>query len=131
MDAFVKLFGGWRRVGSMDRPDLYLRRAVVNGCSSRLRRLVVETRARTSEISEIGGELDRIEANLLLRDAIDSLPKRQRLCVLLRYFEDLPEVEMAEILGVSAGTIKSQLAKARAHLRGVLDKEKLRGESRA
>src|SRR5260221_7002031 len=123
MDAFVKLLGGWRRVGSMERPDLYLRRSVVNGCSSRLRRLGVEVRARApaAEVLDLAG--DRIEASRLLRDAIEDLPKRQRLCVLLRYFEDLPEAEISEILQVSPGTIKSQLSKARAHLRRARDME--------
>jgi len=51
------------------------------------------------------------------------LPTRQRACVVLRYYLDLPEAEIADTLGCTPGTVKSQLAKARAHLADRLDKE--------
>jgi RNA polymerase sigma-70 factor (sigma-E family) len=132
MDAFLKVFGWWRRVGSMNRPDLYLRRIVVNGCSSRLRRRAVEARARAVVPAPEGPnwEEGRLDTARLVRDAIEHLPRRQRLCVVLRYFEDLSEAEMADVLQVSAGTIKSQLSKAREHLKSVLIAQELRGENR-
>jgi RNA polymerase sigma factor (sigma-70 family) len=49
-------------------------------------------------------------------DAIRGLPPRQREAVILRYYEDLPEAEIAKVLGCSVGTVKSQLAKARSSL---------------
>lgn len=132
MDAFLSTFTGWRRIGSMDRPDLYVRRAVVNGCASRLRRRAVEARFRSVDHDRPPWEDDERETNRLVRDAIDALPKRQRLCVVLRYFEDLSEAETAAILDCSPGTVKSQLAKAREKLRAALGAaDRVRGESNA
>jgi RNA polymerase sigma factor (sigma-70 family) len=53
-------------------------------------------------------------------DAVRGLPPRQRETVILRYYEDLPEAEIARILSCSVGTVKSQLAKARASLSAML-----------
>jgi RNA polymerase sigma-70 factor (sigma-E family) len=122
MDAFLRTFAGWRRVGSMDRPDLYLRRAVVNACNSRLRRTQVEARAAK--------QLPRMDAVAFAEpalvedgvwDAVCSLPPRQRACIVLRYYEDRSEGDIATILDCSVGTVKSQLAKARQKLKAALD----------
>ncbi|MCA1833001.1 MAG: SigE family RNA polymerase sigma factor [Actinomycetota bacterium] len=132
MDAFLKTFTGWRRIGQMDRPDLYIRRAVVNACNSRLRRRAVESRFRFAESETHGWDVDR-ESSIVVRGAIDALPKRQRVCVILRYYEDMSEMEMAEVLECSPGTIKSQLSKAREKLKTALDAdapEPVRGETR-
>jgi RNA polymerase sigma-70 factor (sigma-E family) len=130
MDAFVKTFAGWKRIGSMDRPDLYLRRVVVNGCNSRLRRRALEARMSPREV-HAGWDPDRRDSDRLVREAIDALPKRKKMCVVLRYYEDLSEAEMAEVLECSEGTIKSQLAKARQSMKRTLDQMEVRGESRA
>ena len=55
-----------------------------------------------------------------LRHALNSLPSGQRECVILRYGMDLPEAEVAEILSVSVGTVKSQTSKGAAKLRALL-----------
>ena len=52
-----------------------------------------------------------------LRRAIDRLPQRMRAAVLLRYYEDMTEAEVAEVLGVSLGTVKSTVSRAVAKLR--------------
>jgi RNA polymerase sigma factor (sigma-70 family) len=114
----------------MDRPDLYLRKVVVNGCNSRLRRRALEARVSPREV-HAGWDVDRHESDRIVRDAVDALPKRQRMCVVLRYYEDLSEAEMAEVLSCSEGTIKSQLAKARQNMKATLDRIEVRGESRA
>jgi RNA polymerase sigma factor (sigma-70 family) len=58
--------------------------------------------------------------SLVVMDAVRGLPPRQRETVILRYYEDLPEAEIAKILSCSVGTVKSQLAKARASLSAAL-----------
>ena len=118
MDAFLKAFTGWRRIASLDRPDLYVRKVVVNVCTSRLRRRAVEARyVRRAERSRATASE---EFDLDVWAAVLELPSRQRACVVLRYFEDRTEEETAALLDCSVGTVKSQLAKARRKLKDVL-----------
>lgn len=123
MEAFARTLPRWAAVERADQPVAYLRRAVVNLCISRLRRLAVERRARDRSAD---GEPVRWDADLaddarVVLDAVRHLPARQRACVVLRYFDDLPEQEIATALGCSTGTVKSQLSKARSRLAELLD----------
>jgi len=98
-----------------------VRAAVVNLSRSRLRK-------RTSEAA--GNEAtwrtrndwtnERVDEALDVLEAVRALPERQRETVVLRYFEDLSERDVAETLGCSVGTVKSQLSRARATLAGQL-----------
>jgi RNA polymerase sigma-70 factor (sigma-E family) len=128
MDALLKTFSGWARVRRPDKADVYLRRAVINGCRSRIRRGAVE--ARVNALAQ--GRAERAapalspEASAVGRsvwEAVKLLPGRQRACVVLRYLEDLPEAEIAAVLDCSIGTVKSQLSKARAKLELLLADE--------
>jgi RNA polymerase sigma factor (sigma-70 family) len=65
---------------------------------------------------------------VLLRAALARLPRRMRAVVVLRYWDDLPETEVADLLGCSVGTVKSQAARALAKLRADLDVAALREE---
>ena len=112
----------WRKVVRAGSPDAYVTRILTNVyLSSRQRarvvrevlRAVPETPAETSP-SPIEGEL----WSLLL-----ALPPRQRAVVVLRFYEDLAERDVAEMLGISVGTVKSTTHKALAHLRVALGKE--------
>lgn len=119
MEAMLKTFSGWGRLREPDRADVYLRRAVINLCRSRIRRAILERKAppvteRTHPQSDLH-ERDEILT------AVRALPERQRACVVLRYYEDLSESQIAEILDCSTGTVKSQLHKARAHLARLLE----------
>jgi RNA polymerase sigma factor (sigma-70 family) len=58
---------------------------------------------------------------MMLVEHVRRLPPRQRDAVILRYYEDLPEAEIARTLGCAVGTVKSQLAKARATLARALE----------
>ena len=121
MEALVKTFSGWRRIKDLDKSEAYLKRAVVNGCRSKIRRKVIETRAASVLRSRASDDLrswdsDQRETRRELWDAIHLLPERQRAAVVLFYYEDLPEAEIADILQCSIGTVKSQLFKARAKL---------------
>ena len=119
-EVFVKAFGGWRRFKRVDHHPSYLRAMVVNECRSRMRRRRTEERVNASthrdEARTQGDAIDRRMSELDLLTAVRTLPERQRACVILRYMEDLPEREIAELLGCSTGTVKSQLFKARAKL---------------
>ncbi|HVA43739.1 MAG TPA: sigma-70 family RNA polymerase sigma factor [Acidimicrobiales bacterium] len=132
-EAFMKTCGtpsAAARLAQLDRSDLYLRTAVVNLCRSRLRRRSVEARVnaitfRRSEADTAGvsGRPEPDEAKRVTA-AVRSLPPRQRAAVVLRYYEDLPEADIARTLGCSVGTVKSQLAKARASLARLLGEER-------
>lgn len=120
MDAMLKTFSGWRRIRDASSTEAYVKRAVVNGCRSRIRRKSVESRAgavlrgrvrRPGEWDDPGLETKRDVWNAVL-----ALPERQRACVVLLYYQDLPEVEIAELMECSIGTVKSQLHKARTKL---------------
>jgi len=111
-DAFVRLRP---RLDSIEHPTAYLRTAVVNGCRDRgrsvgraeagLRRVVILTEASSTDQP----------AELL--DAVAGLPYKQRAVLVLRYWADLPEAEIAEIVGVRPATVRSITARALATLR--------------
>lgn len=125
MEAFLKTFSGWWRIRDRTHIDAYLRRAVVNLCRSRIRRKAIESRVNATfhsreQVVAPAWDPERHETSRLVWKAIRGLPERQRAAVVLRYFEDLPEAEIAEALQCSVGTVKSQLSKARAKLERAL-----------
>lgn len=126
MDALLKTYSGWRRIKDLDRSEAYLRTAVVNGCRSKIRRKVLETRVaptlrQRAESESPSPTRDDPDTKREVWRAVRSLPDRQRACVALYYYEDLPEAEIADLLGCSIGTVKSQLFKARAKLHALLE----------
>jgi RNA polymerase sigma factor (sigma-70 family) len=112
-DAFVQLYRRW---SSVQNPAAYLRLAVVNGCRSWGRRLGAARRHRAQPAPPLTIDGD----GLAVREALRVLSPRQRAAVVLRYFEDLPEVEIAEILRCRPGTVKSLLARSMPKLKGAL-----------
>lgn len=126
MEAMVKTFTGWGRIRDVDRADAYLRRTVVNLCRSKIRRKVIEGRVnrvsyRRDELKPPSWDPERHETSRIVLEAVRKLPERQRTCVVLRYFEDLAEADIAEVMDCSVGTVKSQLSKARAKLEKELE----------
>ncbi len=122
MDAFERTLAAWGRIRDHDRAEAYVRRAVVNRCISRSRRRRNEWRSNEAVAAGAGdapaGDVDVEEraTSLAVLNATLALPPRQRATVVLRYYEDRPEAEIARLLGCAPGTVKSQLAKARATL---------------
>lgn len=126
MEAFLKTFTGWGRIRDLDRADAYLRRAVVNLCRSKIRRKVVEARSnaityRRDERRAPDWDPEIHEESRELWTAVRDLPPRQRACIVLRYVEDLPEGDIAEIMDCSVGTVRSQLSRARRKLETSLE----------
>ena len=112
-EAFVQLLRNWATVHN---PTLWLRIAVVNGCRGWVRHRVVERRHNT----EATGTTEA-DHSVVIRDALGRLSWRQRAAVVLRFYEDLPEREIAEILGCRPGTVKSLLDRAKTTLRKELE----------
>lgn len=111
-DAFLRLRP---RLEEIDNRRAYLRTTIVNGCRDRarsagraeagLRRIVMVSEASTSDHPEE------------LLDAVSHLPYKQRAVLVLRYWADLPDAEIAEIVGVRPATVRSITARALAKLR--------------
>lgn len=126
-DVFVKAFSGWRRFRTVEYPPSYLRQMVVNACRGRIRRQRIELRVNAISHRMQQSDPTSVETSSVLDqpvlDAVRRLPERQRACVVLRYLEDMSEAQVAQILDCSAGTVKSQLSKARARLQKELSQE--------
>jgi RNA polymerase sigma factor (sigma-70 family) len=89
----------------------------VNGCRSYGRRRAREHRHRVADVEPVVFDAGAIA----VREALQVLTPRQRAAVILRYFEDLPEREIAEVLGCRPGTVKSLLSRSIAKLKESLD----------
>jgi RNA polymerase sigma-70 factor (sigma-E family) len=104
-----------RRTGD---PLAYVRKAMANANVSRWRRHRRESLvAELPEAAAVGGDLADRFAGEPLWQALRGLPPRQRAVIVLRYYDDLSEAEIADILGISRGTVKSQASKAMHTLR--------------
>jgi RNA polymerase sigma-70 factor (sigma-E family) len=120
--ALAKTYVAWERIEDHRALDGYVRRALVNTRTSQWRKRKVDEFA-TDEIPEpdpLPGADDPAERQALhdaMWRAIAKLPTRQRAMVVLRYYEDLSEVQTAEVLGVSVGTVKSAVSRALGKLR--------------
>jgi len=119
-DALLAAWRQWDRVCASDRPIAYVRRMVVNIAVSRIRTRVRDRHrlialvpwAAVDQVVEADPGVDQD-----LRAALLGLPPRRRACLVLRYAFDLPEQEVADLLQIAVGTVKSQTAKAAAQLR--------------
>lgn len=108
-DAFLGLLRHFDRV---DAPVAYLRRSVVNAATSHRRRAMRERSATAAVREHVDPpELDETRA-LLAR-----LPPRQRAVLVLRFYEDLPEADIAAVLGCRPGTVKSLCSRGLGRLR--------------
>ena len=92
---------------------------MINGCAGILRRRTIEQRYRAARLEVADDEIP--EQLIDLRTALDRLTDRQRLVVVLRYFADLRDEEIAEVLGVRPGTVRSLAHRAIAALRGEME----------
>ncbi|MEY9854572.1 RNA polymerase sigma-70 factor (sigma-E family) [Catenulispora sp. GAS73] len=129
--TLVKVWPRWNRVADAGDPDAYVRKAMLNTFLSWRRRdggreipsdgvaslpsslSQPQPMADNAAGNALTGVLDRV----VLRDLLRALPRRQRAVVVLRYYADLTEAQVAEAMGCSVGTVKSQHAKALATLR--------------
>ena len=121
--ALMRCYPKWQRISKGD-PDAYVRRSIFNLYASWWRRRWRNERAteQPPEVYVPGDVYAGLDERRVMVTALASLPPGQRAVIVLRFYEDLTEAQVAELLGCAVGTVKSQTAKALATLRssGVL-----------
>ncbi|MFC0528553.1 SigE family RNA polymerase sigma factor [Phytohabitans kaempferiae] len=126
-DSYVALHGHWRRLRDADKALAYLRTSVVNRSRSALRhRKVVDrhlalARPAPDVPSAEAGALDALRHDAVVA-ALRALPARQREALVLRYYLDLSEADIAATMGCSRGAVKSHCSRGMAALRETLER---------
>ncbi len=131
--AFAKAYRSWRRISRLESPEAYVRRMAVNEVlntrrTAHVRREVV--RAEPAGRPGVAGDDGALAHDEMWR-AVLSLPPRQRAVLVLRYYEDLSEQQIADVLGCRPGTVKSQASAALATLRVRLGDQTPAGDGRS
>jgi len=125
-DSFIAMHGAWRRLRDTEKALSYLRQSVVNRSRSVLRhRMVVDKNApkpAPDMPSAEQGALSLLERSAVIA-ALRTLPPRQREALVLKFYADLSEAQIATAMGISRGAVKSHTARGVAALRVVLELE--------
>src|SRR6266700_3653805 len=125
-DAFVAMHGGWRRLRDTEKALSYLRQSVVNRARSVLRHRVVVDRNAPKPAPDMPsaeqGAISLLERSAVIA-ALRTLPPRQREALVLKFYADLSEAQIAASMGISRGAVKSHTARGVAALRVVLEME--------
>jgi RNA polymerase sigma-70 factor (sigma-E family) len=129
-ECLFKVARRWPRVRKMDHPTAYARTVLVHlaldGGKHRTRRRAELAEAAAAPLEQHEDDaavrvLGRVEASADLMQALGALSPRQRVALVLRYFEDLSEGDVAEAMGCSVGTVKSTTSRALERLRSVVE----------
>lgn len=126
-DVLARAYERWDRIGVMDQAGAYVRRMIVNDYLSWRSRL-----RRTTPYSDLApyspsmpDPAQRHAERAALIARLRNLPRRQRAAVALRYFEDLADPQIADLLGCSVGTVRSHISRALATLRVAMTEEEI------
>jgi RNA polymerase sigma-70 factor (sigma-E family) len=121
-DVLIRAHSRWWRIRRADRPDLYVKRMVTNEFISARRRRALRTVPLDADPGSAGGPVHPDHAvtgtdtdDLWRRLA--ELPRQQRAVLVLRYYEGLPDAEIADVLGCASGTVRGYASRALATLR--------------
>jgi len=125
-DSFIAMHGAWRRLRDTEKALSYLRQSVVNKSRSVLRhRMVVDKNApkpAPDMPSAEQGAMSLLERSAVIA-ALRTLPPKQREALVLKYYADLSEAQIATAMGISRGAVKSHTARGVAALRVALELE--------
>ena len=119
-EALVRVYKHWGRIKDQD-PGPYARRVLVNLVRSDHRRKVVARKHLTSVPDVVSSQSRHVDDWLRVSAALKTLPAMRRAAVVLRFYEDMPEAEIARVLDRPLGTIKSDIHRSLAKLRPLLD----------
>jgi RNA polymerase sigma-70 factor (sigma-E family) len=120
-DVLVRMYPRWRRI--QGSPEAYARAALTNAAINRARRLarrVAEAPLIADVATVDAGPDESVSGRDVLLRALAVLPPRQRAIIVLRFFDDLSEVDTAAAVGCRVGTVKSQTSRGLARLRELL-----------
>lgn len=121
--ALLKLFRAWSRIKAAEAVESYARTVLVRTAVDESRRIVRRRERVSDSVPEVVAPAENPDATLDARRVLAMLPARQRAVIVLRYWEDLPIEDVAQMLGCAEGTVKSQAAKGLATLRKLLARE--------
>ena len=125
-DSFVAMHGGWRRLRDSEKALSYLRQSVVNRSRSVLRHRVVVDRNAPKPPPDMPsaehGAIALLERSAVIA-ALSTLPARQREALVLRFYGDMSEAQIAAAMQISRGAVKSHTASAMTALRAVLERD--------
>ena len=125
-DSFVAMHGAWWRLRDTDKALSYLRQSVVNRSRSVLRHRIVVDKNTPKPPPDMPsaehGAIIQLERSAVVT-ALRSLPERQREALVLRYYGDMSEAQIASVMGISRGAVKSHTARAMSALRTVLERD--------
>lgn len=121
-EVLIRAQRDWDRIGALDRPDAYLRKMVLNEYLSFRRRRANRDLAMSHPLLvQFGSAVEDHADSLVERDAmrirITRLSRRQRAAIVLRYYENLSDPEIAAAMGCSTATVRSHISHALAALR--------------
>ena len=124
-ECFIAMHDGWHRLRDEDKALSYLKQAVVNRSKSVLRHRSVVDRNAPKPAPDMPGvpgpeAISQLDHSVVIA-ALQRLPDRQRQALVLRYYTDLSEAQIAEIMGISRGAVKSHTARGMAALRADLE----------
>ncbi len=119
-EAFARALRQWRKVGAMGRPDGWVYVVAMNHMRDHWRR-TERRRGRAPAPEHVADSASAIATRVSVREAIATLPPRQREAVVLRYLADLPLSGVADAMGCAVGTVKATLHQAMASMRIELD----------
>ena len=117
--ALVRAWPRWERILRRDDPEIYVRRVMLNTWSTWYRRKWRGERPASAmpDTAAAGDMAAEVTVRLAVRQALGSLPRRQRAVLVLRIYDDLSEAQVAEVLDCTVGTVKSTMSRALAKLR--------------
>ena len=130
-EALERACRRWRRIAAAEAPEAYVRRIVINLANDRWRRI---GRARESSHTEVPEQPDprdeygRLDLRDQLTAMLETLPIRMRTIIVLRYFHDMDDARIADALGITAGSVRSQLSRGLSKLRGSATAEEAGGD---
>jgi RNA polymerase sigma-70 factor (sigma-E family) len=120
--ALERAYRHWGRVCRSGDPERYVRRILANAANDRWRRAIRRPERPLDPGAAgpvVADQTDAVAERDFLARALAGLPPRQRTVLVLRYYNDLPETEIADVLGCSVGTVKSQASRGLARLREI------------
>lgn len=122
-EALERACRRWHRIAAMDTPEAYVRRIIVNLANDRWRqwgRLRETSQAQPPDRVDPHDDYARLDLRDQLTALLEKLPVRTRTVIVLRYLHDLDDQQIADALGISPGTVRSQLSRGLTKLRGTL-----------